>query len=131
VRRNLVALLGTLSSLVLLFTYPTSRNVPAAHAATAAPSASATGAGAKTYTGHAVSTAKGVIQVQITVTNGKLTAARAVRYADSQANASALPILAKETVAARSARIEAVSGATVTSNGYLESLQSALDAAHL
>jgi uncharacterized protein with FMN-binding domain len=45
-------------------------------------------------------------------------------------NAFALPQLRAETLAAQSARIDAVSGATYTTEGYQASLQSALDAAH-
>jgi uncharacterized protein with FMN-binding domain len=40
-------------------------------------------------------------------------------------------VLRQETLAAQNAGIDTVSGATVTSDGYLQSLQSALDAAHL
>ena len=50
---------------------------------------------------------------------------------DRQINASALPILTKETLSAQSADIDMVSGATVTSEGYVQSLQSALDQAGL
>ena len=50
---------------------------------------------------------------------------------DQQINAYALPALRQETLDAQSATIDAVSGATVTSDGYRQSLQSALDAAHL
>ena len=50
---------------------------------------------------------------------------------DQEINGYALPILTQETVDAQSAQIDMVSGATVTSNGYLESLQSALDQARL
>ena len=62
--------------------------------------------------------------------------AEAIQYPDEnpkdqRINSYALPILNSEVVAAQSASIDAVSGATVTSNGYTESLQSALDAAHL
>lgn len=42
-----------------------------------------------------------------------------------------MPLLDEEVVKAQSARIDTVSGATVTSNGYLQSLQSAIDQAHL
>lgn len=76
------------------------------------------------------------MQVQITVKDGKITAADAVEYPsenprDQQINAYAIPQLNAEVVAAQSASIDAVSGATVTSDGYIESLQSAVDAAHL
>ena len=50
---------------------------------------------------------------------------------DDQINALALPALRQETLSAQSAIIDGVSGATVTSDGYKESLQAALDIAHL
>ena len=64
----------------------------------------------------------------------KITSANAVRYPsgngnDAQINAYALPQLNAEAVAANSAKIDMVSGATVTSGGYLQSLQSAIDQA--
>ena len=78
----------------------------------------------------------GTVQVEIVVKNGKITSADAVQYPtgnprDQQINAYAVPQLNAEAVAAQSSSIDAVSGATVTSDGYLESLQSAIDAAHL
>ena len=50
---------------------------------------------------------------------------------DEQINGYALPILIQETLDGQSAEIDMVSGATVTSVGYLQSLQSALDQAGL
>ncbi|BCY09485.1 hypothetical protein L3i22_045730 [Actinoplanes sp. L3-i22] len=78
----------------------------------------------------------GDVQVTITVANGKITDVAVPVYPsengrDQEINAYALPVLRQETLTAQSAGIDTVSGATVTSNGYLESLQSALDAAHL
>lgn len=89
-----------------------------------------------TYTGDAASTRYGDVQVQITVSGGQITAAEAIQYPnndrhDQQINAYAIPILNAEVVEAQSASIDAVSGATVTSDGYITSLQSAIDAAHL
>jgi uncharacterized protein with FMN-binding domain len=49
---------------------------------------------------------------------------------DREINADAIPQLVDETIQAQTAQIDMVSGATVTSTGYLESLQSALDQAH-
>jgi len=49
---------------------------------------------------------------------------------DDQINGYALPELRQQALQAQSARIDGVSGATVTSDGYRESLQAALDAAH-
>jgi uncharacterized protein with FMN-binding domain len=117
----------------------------------ATPSASASGASsspskssssgsstsaATTVTGTAVDTMYGPVQVKITVKNGKVTTAQAVEYPeesprDEQINSYAVPVLNQETVTASSASIDAVSGATYTSNGYITSLQSALDKAGL
>ena len=94
----------------------------------------ATAAG--TFTGDSVTTRWGPVQVEITVADGKITAVQAVEYPqdnarDRQINAYALPVLAQEVTQAQSAQIDAVSGATVTSDGYIQSLQSAIDQAHL
>ena len=89
---------------------------------------------ATTVAGSVVSTRWGDVQVTITVTDGKITAVDVPEYPtangkDRQINAYALPILKQETLSAQSADIDMVSGATVTSEGYVESLQSALDQA--
>jgi uncharacterized protein with FMN-binding domain len=104
--------------------------------ATASPSPTAQSSATKTYTGDAVDTRWGPVQVQITVTGGKVTAAQAVQYPngngrDAEINSYALPVLSQEAVQKQSAQIDTVSGATVTSDGYVQSLQSALDQAHL
>ncbi len=88
--------------------------------------------GTKTVTGDSVDTRWGPVQVKITVTNGKITSAQAVEYPennprDEQINSFAIPQLQQETLAASSANIDMVSGATYTSQGYIGSLQSALD----
>jgi len=90
----------------------------------------------KTYTGSTASTRWGDVQVTITVANGKITDVQVPVYPsgngrDQEINARALPILTQETLQAQNATIDTVSGATVTSDGYLQSLQSALDAAQL
>ncbi len=91
---------------------------------------------ATTVAGSVASTRWGDVQVTITVTDGKITAVDVPEYPtangkDRQINAYALPILKQETLSAQSADIDMVSGATVTSEGYVESLQSALDQAGL
>jgi uncharacterized protein with FMN-binding domain len=50
---------------------------------------------------------------------------------DQEINSYALPVLVQETLRAQNAHIDMVSGATVTSGGYLRSLQAALDRAGL
>ena len=74
------------------------------------------------------------VAVQITVSGGTITAVDVPQYPssngrDRQINQQAIPILVSETVSAQSARIDMVSGATYTSDGYLQSLQSAIDQA--
>jgi len=91
---------------------------------------------AAAFTGDVAGTQWGPVQVRITVRGGKVTRAQAVQYpqgtsTDAQINGNALPILDQEVVQKQSASIDTVSGATVTSDGYLQSLQSAIDQAHL
>lgn len=89
-----------------------------------------------TYTGDAVNTRWGVVKVEITVKNGEITKSEAVQYPtenprDQEINAYAVPELNSEAVNAQSGNIDAISGATVTSDGYIQSLQSAIDQANL
>jgi len=86
-----------------------------------------------TVTGDVAQTRWGPVQVQLTTdASGSITRVEVVRYPsgnheDEQINSYALPVLVRETLDAQSADIDMVSGATVTSEGYLQSLQSALD----
>jgi uncharacterized protein with FMN-binding domain len=107
---------------------------PASGSAAPANSTSAKSGAAKTVTGAAWPTIYGPVQVRITVTGGKVTAVAAVEYPtgtprDYQINAFAIPQLNAEALAAGSAKIDTVSGATYTSGGYVGSLQNALDKA--
>ncbi|MFI6487263.1 FMN-binding protein [Streptomyces sp. NPDC050564] len=92
--------------------------------------------GTKTVTGDTVQTRWGPVQVRITLKNGKITDVTAVAYPsdnpkDQEINSYAIPQLRREALAAQSAQIDSVSGATYTSDGYRQSLQSALDSAGL
>ncbi|MCD7442016.1 FMN-binding protein [Streptomyces lincolnensis] len=88
---------------------------------------------AKTVTGSVAQTQYGPVQVRVTVAGGKITKAEAVQTPkggqSDQITANAVPKLNQAAVAAGTANIDAVSGATYTSAGYKESLQSALDQA--
>ncbi|MFE6285316.1 FMN-binding protein, partial [Streptomyces sp. NPDC057877] len=84
---------------------------------------------ARTVTGEVAQTQYGPVQVRITVEGGKITQAQAVQAPDSDATNDALPQLNQAAVTAGNADIDAVSGATYTSKGYQQSLQSALDQA--
>ncbi|MEU9168327.1 FMN-binding protein [Streptomyces sp. NPDC048420] len=90
-------------------------------------------AAAKTVTGAVSQTQYGPVQVRITVSGGKITNAEAVQApkggTSDQKTALSIPKLNQEAVAAGSADIDSVSGATYTSEGYKKSLQSALDQA--
>jgi len=99
----------------------------------------ATGASAKaaaTYDGAVVQTRFGSVQVQITVQAGKITDVTALQLTDAerksvQISNRAAPLLRDEVLSAQSADVQTISGATVTSDAYLNSLQAALDAANL
>jgi len=69
--------------------------------------------------------------VQLTVANGKITAANDVQQPEDSIGANAVSQLNSEVLTAQSANIQAVSGATYTSNGYIASLQRAVDQAGL
>jgi uncharacterized protein with FMN-binding domain len=158
-RRIVIVFSGTITALVLLLSYPTSLNKGAAlgavgtsggttpGTAAAASTGAATGAApaaaattgkatgkAGTYTGKVVNTRYGPVQVKITVAGGKITAATAIQLPsgnsyDQQVDQQAVPIFNQEVVAQQSAKIDMISGATFTGNGYVQSLQSALDQA--
>lgn len=88
-----------------------------------------------TYTGGAANTRYGPVQVQITVSGGVIADVQVVDYPnsnreDQQINGRALPVLVSETTQAQSSEIDMVSGATYTSQGYIASLQSAIDQAN-
>ncbi|MER5464422.1 FMN-binding protein [Streptomyces sp. NPDC002668] len=113
---------------------------PGGSSGSGASSGSGTGSGAapaaKTVLGDVADTQYGPVQVRITVSGGKLTAADAVKAPSTDANsrriaADAVPKLNQAAVTAQSAQIDAVSGASYTSEGYIKSLQSALDKAGL
>lgn len=93
---------------------------------------SGTTTGTKPIVGTTEQTPYGPLQVSVTFTNGKITAVKALqtpnRHGTSvQINAYAVPILTQEAIAASSANIDTVSGATFTSEAYAQSLQSAID----
>ncbi|WP_199809745.1 FMN-binding protein [Streptomyces sp. NRRL F-2799] len=88
---------------------------------------------ARTVTGSAEQTPYGAVQVRVTLSGKKITKAEAVQApkgpTSDEKTALAVPRLNRAAVAAGSAEIDSVSGATYTSTGYKKSLQSALDQA--
>ncbi|MET0496139.1 MAG: FMN-binding protein [Actinoplanes sp.] len=149
-RRITLLIVSTLAALVLLFSYRTSTGgaLPGTTSAAAAPgvvpdapsalpSASSRSPVARTTTvnGTVSQTRWGPVQVQVKISKKKIIEVRALQRPtgssrDDQINSYALPKLRQQVLQAQSARVDGVSGATVTSDGYRESLQAALDAAH-
>ena len=160
-RRIVIAVLTTVSGLVMLFSYHTSTNsgsvalparrtgsgtgttgtspsLPAPQTQAQPPAGGSASPGFKhagTFTGGPAETRWGVVQVQITVQGGRIVDSQAIQYPnnnfrDQEINSIALPALHQEVLDAQSADIDAISGATVTSGGYIASLQAAVDAAH-
>jgi uncharacterized protein with FMN-binding domain len=157
VNRIVLWVLSTLSSLVLLLGYHTSTEGPASAVPAVVGSTDSTGSGStgsgstgsgstgsgstgsgstgsgdQVVTGSVASTQWGPVQVQLTISGGTITAVKVLQQPtgnphDDQINSYALPVLVQETLDAQSADIDMVSGATVTSDGYQQSLQSALD----
>jgi uncharacterized protein with FMN-binding domain len=99
-----------------------------AKAASASPSASASEASSRTVDGSALSTEKGPVQVQVTFSGTKITAVKMLQQPNHPQTTAAVPVLVAETLEAQSADIDTVSGATITSEAYKESLQAAIDA---
>jgi uncharacterized protein with FMN-binding domain len=133
-RRIVLTLMTTLTIVVLLFGYKTSTMgaMIGGDTVIASGGESAPSADAQTVTGPAVNTEWGPVQVQVTVTGSQITDVQVLQYPnnnpkDQQINGYALPILVDETIEAQSSDIAMISGATVTSNGYISSLQAALD----
>jgi uncharacterized protein with FMN-binding domain len=158
-RRITVWMISTVAVLVLLFSYRTSTSGPGANRSTATgpagpganppgivsgpgpqPSASggptpAPAGGDTVVNGSVAQTRWGPVQVRVTISGGRITDVTVLRQPDGnprdvEINSYAIPRLNQEVLAAQSARIDTVGGATVTSDGYVESLQAALDAAH-
>jgi hypothetical protein len=176
-RRIVLALLSTVSGMVMLFSYHTSTqggsttavglgggslgggslgggslgqagdgsaagtdpnagggSTPQQNGSGGSSSGSSTGSGSKIVKGDTVDTRWGPVQVAIKVAGAKITAVDALIYPnengrDQEINSYAIPALNQEVMDAQGANIDMISGATVTSGGYIQSLQSALDKA--
>jgi uncharacterized protein with FMN-binding domain len=153
-RRIIIWLASTVTVVVLLFGYHTSTNkttsgtteggtsgsTSAGNEPSASPSSPTSGSSGSrstkitSYTGSVAQTRWGPVQVKINVQGGKLTKVTILQHSsgnsrDAKINDNALPILINESLKVQSANIDMVSGATVTSDGYVRSLQAALDEA--
>jgi len=139
-RRSPLVLAGTVAGTagVLAFHAHSPAVTTATATATATPAATAASSGSSSSrvsgaaTGDAADTQYGAAQVRVTVVDGKITKIEALQLQGNEPrsveiSSSAEPVLQQEALAAQSADIDAVSGATFTSASYAQSLQSALD----
>lgn len=128
----------TASSVSVTTPTPVATPTPDTSGTTAAPVATATPAstGLKngTYSGDTVQIGYGPVQVQITVSGGKISAVKMLQVPTDRSRSYQIaqystPTLIQETLSAQSATIDSVSGATYTSEGFIQSLQSAISKA--
>jgi uncharacterized protein with FMN-binding domain len=121
---------------------PSTQAAPAPAPATRSPARPAQGATSsgppppptRRVAGAGVDTQYGVVQVRITMRGARIVSITELalpfdRRRSQEISQVAAPLLRSEALKAQSARIDVVSGATYTSNGYAQSLQSALDRA--
>jgi uncharacterized protein with FMN-binding domain len=148
-RRAIAAIISTVAGLVLLLSFKSHAGNAGpgigalVHHASPTPSASprakatkkpATQSSTRTLTGDTINTRYGPVQVRVTLSGSRLTDVSPVQLPqdssrDIEIDNQAVPILLQEALSAQSANIDSVSGATYTSDGYIRSLQSALDKA--
>jgi uncharacterized protein with FMN-binding domain len=110
---------------------PTPRRSTATATATRAPSAVP-----RVVDGPMVQTQYGGVQVAVTYVGHRILDVKALHLTDSSdtsvsISSQAAPMLRQEALSAQSARIDMISGASYTSAAYVQSLQAALDAAHV
>jgi uncharacterized protein with FMN-binding domain len=108
---------------------------PASSSASSAPAAGPSAATAGAVTGPVVPYGYGELSTKVSISGGRITAVsvpvlKVAEQFSQQLASQAIPILRNEVLTAQSARIQAVSGATYTSEAYAQSVQAALDKAH-
>jgi FMN-binding domain len=140
-KRLILAVASTIAGLIALLSFRTHAgpvavgSLPAASLGPVPSLAAPSGrTGAVTTLGQAVTDQYGTIQVRIVTVGGRIRSVAFAKLAGDEElsdliNAQAGPLLLQRTLVAQSANIDAVSGATYTSDAYRQSLQSALDRA--
>ncbi|WP_435281897.1 FMN-binding protein [Streptomyces koelreuteriae] len=134
-KRAIPVLVLSIAGLIPVWRYAPSQDTGSSSTATEAaapastPSASSSGGSTTTVVkGSALETEKGPVQVEVTFDGDKIASVRMLQQPNHPQTTAAVPKLIEETLQAQSADIDTVSGATVTSDGYKESLQAAIDA---
>ncbi len=88
------------------------------------------------YTGQSVDAFYGTVQVEAVIQNGKLADVKFLQYPNDRRtsvriNDFAIPVLTQEAIQAQNANVDIITGATLTSEAFAESLQTALDSARI
>jgi uncharacterized protein with FMN-binding domain len=139
-KRPLIAMVLTAAALALLLSFKT----PDVAGLSPLPTSAGGNTGASPVarsnfsgqlTGNAVQIPFGTVQVQVTMQNGTITDVQALQMPNDRGHSAEIsayagPQLRSEVLQVQSAQIDTISGATYTSYGYQQSLQSALDQAH-
>lgn len=128
VKRAIPVVALSIAGLVPVWRYEPSAGGTTVSAARPAPDSTAATAAGTVVKGTTVDTEKGPVQVRATFDGDRITAVTMLRQPDHPQTTAAVPVLIAETLKAQSADVDTVSGATVTSDGYRESLQAAIDA---
>jgi uncharacterized protein with FMN-binding domain len=121
-KRALPILVLTIAALIPLWRFE-----PSSETTTTAASSSTSDSGDQVVAGDNISTSHGNVQVEVTFSGDRITAVRMLLQPDSGPTSRAVPQLIEETLTAQSAEVDSVSGATTTSEAYVNSLQSAID----
>ncbi|MEH0416518.1 FMN-binding protein [Streptomyces sp. B21-083] len=129
-KRALPVLVLSVAGLVPVWLYePSPAVTSSASTPPASTSTSSSGSsGSTVVAGPTVPTEKGDVQVEVTFAGSKISSVRMLKQPNHPQTTAAVPVLIKETLAAQSAEVDTVSGATITSGGYKKSLQAAIDA---
>ncbi|MEA2126589.1 MAG: hypothetical protein QOI80_3371 [Solirubrobacteraceae bacterium] len=143
--RLLTTIIVTAATIALVLSFKNAPHVQKGRLATVRPggapaptpraTASRRAARARRVTGASVMTQYGPVQVRVDLRGHRIESITALalpfdRSRSQEISDAAGPLLRQEALAAQSAQIDVVSGATYTSNGYAQSLQSALDQAN-
>lgn len=133
-KRAIPVVVLSIAGLVPVWLYQPSAESSTVQATTPAPSTSSSSSsssgssGTNVVTTTTVDTEKGPVQLQVTFSGTKITAVKMLQQPNHPQTTAAVPKLVAETLEAQSADIDTVSGATITSDAYKESLQAAIDA---
>jgi uncharacterized protein with FMN-binding domain len=132
VKRAIPVLVLSVAGLIPVWRYAPSDGSTATEASSPAPAPSVSSSGdgsSQVVKGTTVDTEKGPVQVEVVFDGDEITAVKLLQQPNHPQTEAAVPKLVAQTLEAQSADVDTVSGATLTSDGYRESLQAAIDAA--